>query len=117
LEKLAAGKMGIVYKARQVSLSRVDSLRMILAGGFSSGREIRRIRTETETTANLDDLVPPTARPWLCGRHSTPAQQAVSRTQTISSTLAQRASVGSTEASRKSLRGSTHSYTLVTFDP
>jgi hypothetical protein len=28
-----------------------------------------------------------------------------------------RASVGSTEASRKSLRGSTRFYTLVTFDP
>jgi hypothetical protein len=54
--------MGIVYKASQVSLSQVDSLRIILAGGFSSGREIRRIRTETEAAANFDDLLPPTAR-------------------------------------------------------
>jgi hypothetical protein len=34
------------------------------------------------------------------GRHSTPARQAVSRTETISSTSAQRASVGSTEAAK-----------------
>jgi hypothetical protein len=40
---------------------------MILVGGFTSGREIRRFRTETEVAANLDYLVPPTARPWLCG--------------------------------------------------
>ena len=39
---------------------------MILAGGFTSGREIRRVRTETEAAANLDYLVPPTTRPWLC---------------------------------------------------
>jgi hypothetical protein len=39
---------------------------MILAGGFSSGCEIRRFRTETEA-ANLDYPVRPTARPWLFG--------------------------------------------------
>jgi hypothetical protein len=59
--------MGIVSKARELSLSRVDSLRMILAGGFTSGREIRRFRTEAEAAANLDYLVPPTTRPWLSG--------------------------------------------------
>jgi hypothetical protein len=64
--------MGIVCKARWVSLSRVNSLRMILAGGFSSGHEIRRIRTETEAAANLDYLLPLTARPGFVGRHSTP---------------------------------------------
>ena len=40
---------------------------MILAGGFTSGREIRRIRTETEAAPNVDYLLPPTARLWLCG--------------------------------------------------
>jgi hypothetical protein len=72
---------------------------MIRAGGFTSGREIRRVRTETEAAAYLEDLLPPAARPGFVGRHSTPAHRAVSRTQAISSTLAQRASVGSTEAS------------------
>jgi hypothetical protein len=71
----------------------MDSLRMIRAGGFTSGREIRRFRTEAEAAANLDYLVPPRLGPGFVGRHSTPAQQAVSRTQAISSTLAQRASV------------------------
>jgi hypothetical protein len=45
----------------------MNSLRLILAGGSTSGREIRRIRTETEVAVNLDDLLPPNARPWLCG--------------------------------------------------
>jgi hypothetical protein len=40
---------------------------MILAGGFTSGREIRRIRTDAKAAPNLNYLVPPTARPWLCG--------------------------------------------------
>jgi hypothetical protein len=53
--------------ARSVSLNRMNSLRMIFAGGLTSGREVRRIRTETEVALSLDDLLPPTARPWLCG--------------------------------------------------
>ena len=39
---------------------------MILAGGFTSDRELRRSPTETEAT-NLNYLFPPPARPWLDG--------------------------------------------------
>jgi hypothetical protein len=87
--------MGIVSNARSFSLSWVDSLRVNLAGGLTSGREIRPFGTQTEAAANRDQLLPPAAwlGPSFVGRHSALAQQAVSRTQTTCLTLAQLASV------------------------
>ena len=54
LEEIGHGGMGVVYRAKQVSLDRIVALKTIRSGKLATKKEVERFHTEAEAAAELD---------------------------------------------------------------
>ena len=52
-EEIARGGMGVVYKARQISLNRIVAVKMILHARFNNAEFVQRFQVEAEAAGNL----------------------------------------------------------------